>query len=71
MGWCSGSEIAFEMIDAIEKYVEDEDVQFELVKALFKTLEWMDWDCQSDLAGDPLARKVLKEMHPDWDLSYD
>lgn len=70
MGWCSGTEVAQELVDLCEKYVPRTN-QAAFLKRGFTCLRNMDWDCPHDLFGgsrtiDKLAEQVLKKIDPEW-----
>lgn len=69
MGWCSGSEVAFDVLRST-KDMKDQEERFKVVLEIFKSLEHMDWDCQSDVEQDEMGRRVLRHLHPDWDWSF-
>lgn len=64
MGWCSATVIFDSVCGALLSETE------ETIRALVAALEDGDWDCQqdSDYWSHPIVRKVMKELHPDWDF---
>lgn len=68
MGWSSGLYVATDVLSAVEKHVPPGQMQEDLLRDLFFALERADWDTQDEVAElSPLAYKVLKRMHPEWD----
>jgi hypothetical protein len=69
MGWCSGTPI----FDAVAKFViessQPEQAKVDVLKTLAEAMENEDWDCQddSDYRDHPIVKRVLHELHPDWD----
>jgi hypothetical protein len=67
MGWASGSDIARDMIESIQKNVKNTKIKRALYKDLIDTLVSSDWDTQDDVLDfDPDFDNVLYEKYPDW-----
>ncbi len=69
MGWCSGTVIFDDICDALLSEKKPKPTPEQTIRALAAALEDGDWDCQQDSAywDHPVVRKVMKELHPDWD----
>lgn len=68
MGWASGTDV----FDAVAGVVIEDDTRFNkhnVLKALIVALEDNDWDTQneSEFYDHPIVRRVMREIHPDWD----
>jgi hypothetical protein len=70
MGWCSGTELFDEIVEAAVFGKPTDKKEF--LKFLIDKFENMDWDCQMDskFADHPLFKEVFRELHPD-DLDED
>ena len=44
MGWSSGTRLLSDIIDTIQKYVDDEDIRVEIYKEIADSFESMDLD---------------------------
>lgn len=67
MGWASGSDIARDMIESIQKNVKNTKIKRALYKDLIDTLVSSDWDTQQDVLDfDPDFDNVLYEKYPNW-----
>ena len=70
MGWCSGTEVFDPIAKALLGSIEGKPIDVERVlKTVIGALEDGDWDCQEDSAywDHPLVKKIMKELHPDWE----
>ncbi len=60
MGWSSGSEVAQDMVKAINRHVPDAKTKRKLYRALIDTLESQDWDTQDEACGeDPIFDALI------------
>ncbi len=61
MGWSGGTNIAQEMVEAIDNYVPDAKTKRKLYRALIDALESEDWDTQDEVMGiDPIFDKLIQ-----------
>lgn len=69
MGWCSGTYIFDDVCAEILKRVHDPKLQHDLVLVLVRALEDQDWDCESESKfwDNPVVRKAMKRLNPEWD----
>ncbi len=69
MGWCSGTEIFDEAVDAAKAAgVKGLNLR-DFAIAMIKVLEDHDWDCQceSEYYEKPgMVQQAFKIMHPEW-----
>ncbi len=67
MGGATGSDIARDMIESIQKNVKNTKIKRALYKDLIDTLVSSDWDTQQDVLDfDPDFDNVLYEKYPNW-----
>lgn len=68
MGWCSGTILFDQVCDSL--LADKKPTAEETIRLLAVAMENMDWDCQSDSAywEHPVVRRVMKELHPHWEL---
>lgn len=73
MGWCSGTGVFDKMAKFIINSPQPEDQKVEALVHLAQALEDQDWDCQqdSDFYEDPIVRRALRQLHPDWESLKD
>ena len=71
MGWASGSEVARDMIESLQKYVEVDKVRRWIYCDLIDSLTSMDWDTVDEALGiDPEFDNAVREKFPHWDLDW-
>jgi hypothetical protein len=68
MGWASGTDV----FDAVAGEILGETgavSRTRVIRALVEALEDNDWDTQneSEFYDHPIVRRVMRELHPDWD----
>ncbi len=71
MGWSSATDIFDNVVGKLlvkDKPVDVEDV----IRTLFDNLEDADWDTQEESRywKHPIVRKVVRELHPDWEFPW-
>lgn len=64
MGWSSGSELAQQLIEAIQGEVEDKASRRRIYKRMITALESFDWDTQEEALGiDPEFDKAWESLN--------
>jgi len=68
MGWASGTDV----FDAVAREILGDAgaiSKTKVILALVEALEDNDWDTQneSEFYDHPIVRRVMRELHPDWD----
>ena len=48
MGWCGGTEVFDDVMDAVIEYVPDEDTRRSIAVKVAEALWAGDWDCEAD-----------------------
>ena len=61
MGWSSGLRLLSEIIDTIQKHVDDEDTRVEIYKELAESFESMDFDELEECLGEDDAFDRMME----------
>ncbi len=71
MGWCSGTRIFDDIVEAL-LYPENVEPK-EILKRLITTLWEADWDCEFDSSyiTHPLVKEVFIELDPDLERHYE
>ena len=66
MGWCSGTQI---FDDVAGQILDKDEIDVkEVLTSLIQSLQYMDWDCESDSAywEHPVVREIFMELEPEW-----
>jgi|SanBayMetagenome_1026888.scaffolds.fasta_scaffold132677_2 hypothetical protein len=62
MGWSSGTRLLSDIIDTVQKYVDDEDIRVEIYKEIADSFESADCDELSECLGtDDAFDRMMEE----------
>jgi hypothetical protein len=66
MGWASGSQIMWRVMETAQRYIPNETQRCEFYREIIDAFEDQDWDTQDECLGmDPMFDAAMQYLHPD------
>jgi hypothetical protein len=67
VGWNSGGEIFYNVIEILQKEMTDDAVRQRIYERLIPAFQNQDWDTEMECVGtDPAYDAALKKLEPSW-----